>query len=127
MLMYFGILRNRAMKERNKDNAKYCKGCAWLHIGVKVDHNHCDYDENDKQYKRANGHTSYTGSIEKNRFELEEYLTPSICRWFWDKKIAPNPSMTGILYKAPNSDKCPKIPIVQTKAELERRGWAFRG
>ncbi len=43
------------MKEKIED-AKYCKGCAWLHIGQKVDHNHCDYTDShqDKLYKRVN-------------------------------------------------------------------------
>lgn len=116
--------------KNNRKRAKYCKGCAWLHIGEKVDHNHCNYTDNDqdKLSRRSNGHTSYTGSIEENKFELEEYLTPSICRWFWDKKLDPHPSKTGILYKAPNSKACPKIPVIQTKNELikrGKRGWKF--
>lgn len=42
--------------EKNKIKAKYCLNCIYLHIGIEVDHNHCD-GFNDSWYdSRANGH-----------------------------------------------------------------------
>ena len=34
-------------RKENIEKGKYCKGCAWLHIGEKVNHNHCDYTDKD--------------------------------------------------------------------------------
>jgi len=91
--------------QENEKKAKYCLGCAWLHIGIEVDHNHCDYTNQtwDELGKRANGH------IEFMNYKLSSHSQQ--CRWFWDKKKNPNPSKVGIYYKAPQSDACPKIPL----------------
>ena len=100
---------NKTQIDRNKDRGKYCKGCAWLHVGVNVDHNHCNYTKEhcqDELEGRTNGKYSYLNKA------LEEWLTPSICRWFWDKKINPIPDKSGIYYKAPLSHACPKIPMI---------------
>lgn len=39
----------------NKRRAKLCIGCKFLHIGVNVDHNHCNKSKNYWMHKRANG------------------------------------------------------------------------
>jgi len=46
--------------ERNKQNAKLCLGCIYLHIGQNVDHNHCD-KVRDMHWmdNRANGLNKY--------------------------------------------------------------------
>ena len=88
-------------KIRNEKAARFCKGCAWVHIGINVDHNHCDYTrENwDELEKRANGH--FSG------------LWPT-CRYYWAKKLNPDLSHArdGIFYKPPQGSYklCPEIP-----------------
>ncbi len=94
-------------RKGNIKDGKYCKGCAWLHIGEKVDHNHCDYFPTSRNWddlgRRANGNIEYCNGKLSSHYEQ--------CKWFWDKNINPNPSKSGYIYKAPKSNKCPKIPI----------------
>ena len=98
-------------EKNNKEKAKYCIGCAWLHIGEKVDHNHCDYNYADESHKRVNGLFDYASYDGGKTYKLTSHF--SQCRWFWDEKKNPNPSKEGIYYKAPKSKRCPKIPEIK--------------
>ena len=46
---------------RNYRVARLCHGCKYLHVGRKVDHNHCDckFGDTHWQDKRANGHFNH--------------------------------------------------------------------
>lgn len=41
--------------EKNKIKAKYCIGCIFLHIGIDVDHNHCNSSGSNWFDARTNG------------------------------------------------------------------------
>lgn len=99
------------IEKRNREKGKYCKGCAWRHIGIKVGHNHCDCntgflkDSWNELEQRVNGHLSYDGKM--NLINLSEQ-----CRWFWDENSKEKPTIEGFYYKSPGGyQKCPKIPI----------------
>lgn len=99
--------------KENKEKAKYCIGCAWLHIGMNVCHNHCDYSNEDwdELQKRVNSRFEYISYDGGKTFKLSSHWEQ--CRWFWDEKLNPNPSKEGFFYKAPSKDACPKIPKVK--------------
>lgn len=55
----------------NEEAGGLCKGCIYLHIGVHVDHNHCDksrYGDSDWDWyeKRANGRFNNPKSMYHN-------------------------------------------------------------
>ncbi len=52
---------NRKKIMRNYWAARLCHGCKYLHVGRKVDHNHCDckFGDTHWQDKRANGHFNH--------------------------------------------------------------------
>ncbi len=101
---------------KNKERAKYCIGCAWLHIGEDVDHNHCDYTSVDELHNRVNGLFDYTSHDGGKTYKL--IFPYSQCKWFWDEKKNSSPSKEGTFYKAPKSNACPKIPKIKTEKEL---------
>ena len=94
------------MERSNREAGKYCKGCAWIHVGINVGHNHCDYNDNEEWNeleKRVNGRISY----------LNGHLYDSeCCRYFWDEDGKEKPTKEGFFYKPPKDSwkKCPKIP-----------------
>lgn len=49
--------RYRVIDLTNEEKAKACVGCVSLHIGVNVDHNHCDKTREDWNWmqQRVNG------------------------------------------------------------------------
>jgi len=108
-------MENKEQINRNIERGKYCKGCAWLHIGNGVDHNHCDLVGKDEmissEFDRANGRFRYINNKLIGHFDT--------CIWFWDKEINPNPSKSGVYYKNPISDKCPKVPEINLKSKCK--------
>ncbi len=49
---------DRKQYTKNYKRAKLCRGCKFLHIGRRVDHNHCDcrFGDNHWQDRRVNGY-----------------------------------------------------------------------
>lgn len=91
----------------NKEKGKYCKGCAWRHIGIKVDHNHCNYKRGciREREQRVNGRLLYMDN---------KLINPSErCYWFWDENSKKKPMIEGFSYKPPKGsyEKCPRIPF----------------
>jgi hypothetical protein len=107
------ITEAQVRRKRNTKAATYCKGCVWLHIGINVDHNHCDYNTNEtggewNDYeRRVNG--------------ILGILSPK-CRFFWAKKLSQdiNHAFEGVFYNAPKGldDLCPVIPKTKRRSEL---------
>lgn len=107
-------INNREINNREK--GKYCKGCAWRHIGVNVDHNHCDYNieayiaEWNEFEQRVNGHLVYVNGKLLNLSEQ--------CRWFWDESNKEKPTKEGFYYKPPGGyQRCPKIPHITKRGK----------
>ena len=98
----------------NEEKGKYCKGCAWRHIGVNVGHNHCDHNMVmawNEFAKRVNGHLTYT---EGHDGKMHLTGLSEQCRWFWDEKNREKPTKKGFYYKPSGGyQKCPKIPLVK--------------
>ena len=46
---------DRSTFMKNWWKARWCRGCKGLHIGRKVDHNHCDFLKSDDAHARVNG------------------------------------------------------------------------